>query len=141
MKLVSVYREPAAVDILYELLKERPASVRISHKTMPSYRDHRAFVRSRPYRFWYLIDVDGMYVGDIHSTMFNEIGIFLFEGEQVRGYGTKAVRMVMKKHKPLPAIPARRIARWLANVAPENWEGKYFFRSMGFNLVQETYAK
>lgn len=141
MRLVDVYREPVerSIELLYALLRERPSEARISHQEMPSYEFHRAFVLSRPYRFWRLIRVDGEIVGDLHVTDLNEIGVFLFRKHRGNGYGAKAVKLLMGRYRPLPAIPAKRVRAWLAHIARENDAGASFFRKLGFRKVQETW--
>lgn len=140
MRLVNVYREPTAVQVLYALLAQRPIEASISHHKMPTYEQHTKFVHSRPYRMWFLIRVDGEFVGDLHATNLNEIGIFLFREYRGKGYGTKALHMFISRHKPLDAIPAVRVRRWLANIAPGNAPAVDFFTTYGFSKVQETYA-
>ena len=139
MRLVNVYREPAAVAVLYALLRERPAEARISHQSMPTYQEHIAFVQSRPYRMWFLIRANGKFVGDLHATENNEIGVFLFRQQRGMGYGAQAVKLFMGRHKPLPSIPAKRVRAWLAHIAPENDAGASFFRKLGFRKVQSTW--
>lgn len=139
MRLVNILREPLAVNVLYDLLKERPRNSRISHAIMPPFDAHRAFVLSRPYRYWYLIKVGREYVGDLHCTDLNEIGIFLFERFRTSGYGRQALELFIDTHKPLHAIISKRVNRWLANIAPANMGAKNFFRRMGFQRIQETW--
>ena len=55
MKLIDVYASPEAARVLYELLAERNPEQNISHKAMPSFDEHCAFVASKPYQAWYLI--------------------------------------------------------------------------------------
>lgn len=138
MRLVNVYREPTAIAVLYALLQERPSSANISHSAMPTYREHTAFVHSRPYRMWWLIRVDGEFVGDLHVTNMNEIGVFIFASHRGKGYGQAAVKLFMRRHKPLGDIPAVRVRAWLAHIAPKNDEGLRFFGKLGFRKVQET---
>lgn len=139
MRLCNVYREPLAINILYSLLLDRPVETHISHQRMPSYDDHERFVRSKPYRFWFLIRVDGEFVGDLHVTELNEIGVFLFERCRGKGYGAQAVKLLMSRYRPLHAIPAKRVRRWLAHIAPKNDAGASFFRKLGFTLVEQTW--
>ena len=139
MRLVNVYREPTAIAVLYALLQQRPAESRISHQAMPTYQQHIAFVKSMPYRMWFLIRVDGEFVGDLHATHLNEIGVFLFAAHRGKGYGAQAVKLFMARHKPLAAIPAKRVRRWLAHIAPENDAVASFFRKLGFRKVQTTW--
>ncbi len=131
MNLLDVYETPGAVDVLYQLLRERTPEQSISHKRMPTYEQHRKFVFSRPYPFWYLIEAGGYSVGATYLTHRNEIGIFILRAAQGRGYGSKAVRELMLRH-PGP---------FLANISPENEPSMAFFERLGFNLLQMTYAK
>ena len=139
MRLVNVYREPTAIAVLYALLLDRPEDARISHLIIPTYLEHIAFVKSIPYRMWWLVRVDGEFVGDLHATHLNEIGVFLFRKHRGKGYVAQAVKLFMARHKPLPAIPAKRVRRWGAHIAPQNDAGTSFFRKLGFRKVEETW--
>lgn len=130
MKLVSVYRTKSAPKLLYELLKSRDESVNISHKTMPSYASHCRFIKKCPYPHWYLIEINGIFVGSIYLSYDNEIGIFLFPDEQKKGYGAKAVQALLKK------CGSR---RYFANIAPTNKASARMFKKLGFRLIQHTY--
>lgn len=130
MKLVSVYRVRTAAAVLYELLKEREPHVNISHKRMPTFKQHRLFVRSAPYAYWYLIEVGKHYVGSIYLTRVNEIGIFLFAQHRDKNHGPKAIRQLIDKHPR---------DRYLANVNPANTKSIRLFRRLGFKPLQNTY--
>lgn len=129
MKLVSVYRVPEGVDILYSLLAERTPEQSISHRKMPTIEDHRRFVRSRPYTAWYLIDVSRDYVGSIYLTKANEIGIFIFNAHKGRGFGEQAVRMIKEAHP----------GEHLWNVNPANKPSIALVEKLGGKLIQLTY--
>ena len=139
MRLVNVYREPTAAQVLYALLQQRPLESRISHQTMPTYQEHLKFLQVCPYRMWFLIRVDGEFVGDIHATENNEIGVFLFQQYRGLRYGKQALQLFISRHRPLPAVPAVRVQAWLAHIAPENDLAKHFFEDAGFHKVEETY--
>lgn len=124
---------------LYKLLAERKPHQNISHKEMPSYDDHVKFVRSKPYKEWYLIYCDNLCVGSIYLSKQNEIGLFIFEEYQGRGLGTKAINDLIKLH-PITLH---------ANIAPNNYKSIAFFKKHGFhfyegfnvNNKQYTYSK
>ncbi len=130
MKLVPVWHEERAVDILYELLKERAPHVNISHRTMPTMEEHKAFVESTPYAAWYLIQVDDDYVGSIYLSRNDEIGVFIFAKYRGKGHGPGAIKMIMELHKR---------GRYLANINPANSESIRMFRRLGFKKLQLTY--
>ena len=131
MLLIPVSERPDAVQILWDLLAERPAIANISHVAMPSFEDHERFVDNHPYYEWYLIEVEGQVVGAIYFTHAYEIGIAIFAQHQRKGYAKQAVYKLMAEHGK---------QRWLANVAPGNEASKAFWRKLGFRHIQETYC-
>ncbi len=140
MRLAPVRGNPDAAGILYLLLEERPKENWISHEAMPTLEEHTKFVESHPFIHWYLIDNAGVYVGAIEVTDRNEIGVALFDRYRRKGFGYQALTMFLANHKPLPAIPAIRNGRWLANIATRNALSKDFFERMGFMPLQETWV-
>ncbi len=145
MNLIDVYGlgEPnrfIAINILYEILEERPLEHGISHKTMPSFQQHHEFVLSRPFRYWYIIQMDGgMFAGAIECLPTNEFGIHILTEFQGKGFGRQAVELFLSTHEPLPAIPAIRNGHWLANCAPANEGAMEFFKKLGFHEIQRTF--
>jgi RimJ/RimL family protein N-acetyltransferase len=129
MNLVSVYDEPGAVRILYDLLKERTPEQSISHKAMPSFERHAAFVASKPYLGWYLLKAGEEYVGSVYLSKRREVGIFLFESAAGNGYGRQAIALLRELWP----------GRLLANVNPANVASVGFFKSLGANLLQHVY--
>ena len=116
--------------ILFALLAERTPDVSISHKVMPRWEDHSAFVDSHPYAYWRLIDVDGDIKGMVYLTKANEIGVQIFKAHRHNGYGAKAVKMLMEECGP---------RTYLANINPRNRISQDMFENMGFSLCQLTY--
>lgn len=132
VRLADVYRVKEAPRILYRLLAERPARVNISHRKMPGWRKHLAFIRSRPYKAWYLIRVSGgACVGSIYLSKNDEIGAFIFKEHQKKGYGRIALDLLMKRH--------RAVKRFLANINPKNGASIRFFKNLKFGHIQNTY--
>lgn len=116
--------------ILYELLKERTPEQSISHKELPTYEQHIEFVRSKPYKDWYLIkSEEGYWVGSIYLTHQHEVGIFIFKQYFGNRFGEMAVSM-LKHMTP---------GRLLANVSPQNSPSHKLFRRMGWKIIQVTY--
>ena len=118
------------IAMLYELLKERTPEQSISHRVMPSFDEHMAFVLSRPYFRWYMI-VERRPVGAIYLSHQREIGLSIFRDYQRLGYGRAAVAELMRLH---PGF-------FLANINPNNDASIAFWKSLGFTLRQVTYAK
>jgi RimJ/RimL family protein N-acetyltransferase len=130
MKLSSVYEVEYAPYFLYVLLEQRDPSESISHKRMPTIEEHVAFMASRPYAAWYLLDVEHVgYVGAIYLTRQREIGVWVHKDQRGLGYSKQAIEMLMKRHP----------GRFLANIAPTNPTSQALFKGIGFEHIQETY--
>ena len=117
-------------NFLYELLKQRDPKANISHKRMPSFKQHESFIQSKPYSKWYIIQSSNDDIGSIYLSKNNEIGIFLIGKNQNKGIGCKALKLLIEKN---PKI------RYLANVNPKNKKSIDFFKKNGFKLIQHTY--
>ena len=115
---------------LYELLKKRDSRANISHKKIPSMKQHEKFIQSKPYSKWYIIQNLDMDVGSIYLTKNNEIGIFLIKKNQSKGIGVNVLKLLMEKNPK---------TRYLANVNPKNKKSIKFFKKNGFKLIQHTY--
>ncbi len=130
MKLIDVYRHDNAASLLYSLLEQREPHQNISHKFMPTFAEHVAFMRSAPYVAWYLILTE---IGDVTGTVYlskqDEIGVHLFRGFQKKGLGLQAVTEIMRLH------PRR---RFLANINPDNAPSLRMFEKLGFRQIQVT---
>lgn len=129
LKLVPVSGSNICCKLLYDLLKERAPEQSISHMEMPSLDQHWDFVRNHPYAAWYEVRLDDFIVGAIYLTKQKEIGISIFRDYQHKGYGARAVRMLMEMHK----------GPFLANINPANEASAHMFRKIGFGLIQHTY--
>jgi RimJ/RimL family protein N-acetyltransferase len=131
LTLVSVYRLPKrAPQLLYKLLQEREPHVNISHRVMPSWKQHNTFIARRPYSAWYLIKSHHDYVGAIYLTAINEIGISILARWRGFGFGPHAIRLLMRKHARM---------RYLANISPRNEKSIRMFQRLGFRIIQQTY--
>ena len=117
-------------EFLYVLLKNRNPKFNISHKKMPSFKQHIKFVNSKPYSKWYIIKQNNEKVGSIYLSKQNEIGIFLKEHVQGQNIGTKALKLLITKN------PKK---RFLANINPKNKKSIKFFEKNGFKLIQYTF--
>lgn len=130
MKLIDVHSTPEAADVLWRVLADRPEVANISHKRMPTWEEHCAFVESKPYAHWYLIDA-GDFVGATYITRQRELGIGVMNCYRGNGYGRNALVMMMEKHP----------GQFLANIAPNNLQSQVLFQQLGFNLIQYTYSR
>lgn len=110
-------------NVPYNLLSERELHENISHKALPSWEDHCAFVRSRPYLAWYLIANDfGRFTGAAYLTHQREIGVGVLKAHRGQGFASAAVTELMRRHP----------GRFLANINPANEASIALFRKLGF---------
>jgi RimJ/RimL family protein N-acetyltransferase len=130
--LRDVHSTLTAKHLLFELLKERRPEQSISHKGMPTWEEHVAFVRSRPYEHWYLIEADGYFRGAVYLTRQREVGVAIFEGCRGQHYAEDAVAELMRLHP----------GRFLANINPANEASIALFRKLSFvGPIQITLEK
>jgi len=97
---------------------------------MPNWEDHVLFLDSKPYAHAYIIIKDGMRVGNIYLTEYNEIGVFVLREHRGGKIGMDALNLLIEKH------PRK---RYLANISPQNVKSQEFFMSRGFKLIEYTY--
>lgn len=115
---------------LYDLLKQRKPEVNISHKKMPTMKQHEKFVSSKPYKKWYIIKFLNESIGSIYLSYQNEIGFFLkkeYEKNTIRNY---VLDLFIKKNPQ---------SKYFVNINPKNKRLSKFFQNNGFTLLQKTY--
>lgn len=128
---VSGPADAASVGLLFNLLREREPHQNISHKRMPTWGEHCAFVMSRPYQHWYMFtSAGGILAGAVYLSKQREIGIGVLKAHRGQGLGKAAVQEIMRLHP----------GKFLANIAPHNEASANLFKSLGFGLIQHTYA-
>ena len=137
IELMDIYESVSgseAITLLYKWLGQRTPQESISHKTMPSMKEHTDFIFSHPYHAWYIIKAEGRYVGSIYITKSREVGIHIDIAERGKGYGSMALqtlRTLWKQSKHTGAL--------LANINPRNHRSIAFFKRHGATLLQHTY--
>ena len=53
IELIKVDYSSSHINLLFDVLKNRPSNINISHNKLPSYQKHKKFVNSKPYRYWF----------------------------------------------------------------------------------------
>lgn len=114
---------------LYALLKERTKAQSISHRKMPTFKEHQAFMQSDPYHRWFIILSGCTRVGSIYLSKRREVGIHIARKYRGRGFGPIAVQTLIQ------AYPGK----MLANIAPKNTPSERMFKRLGFKKIQHTY--
>mgnify|MGYP003389050441 CR=1 FL=1 len=118
------------LDFLYHLLKYRDENSNISHKKMPTFLQHKKFVNSKPYVYWYIILQDNEEIGSVYITMLNEIGLHLKQEFNNLKLEKKILNLLMLKHPK---------TRFLININPKNEKRINFLKKNGFKLIQYTF--
>ena len=133
-ELIDVYRHSNAQKknlFLYDLLKTRmdEPHINISHTKMPSPREHTFFISSRPYRCWFIIQVDNEWVGSAYVTKGNEIGVYLLEAHRVDDLAIAITMDLME------------MGGIYINTNPQDTDKIRYIKKMGFKLIQHTYIR
>ncbi len=129
VSLISIYEIKTAPEILYLMLQQREPIANISHKEMPKFYDHLQFIKSHPYKKWWMIKIDEACIGNAYLTNNDEIGLFILPSYQGKGHGQEALDIILQVTK----------GRILANIAPANERSQAFFQRNGFKHIQQTY--
>jgi len=117
-------------DFLFELLKNRDQFENISHKIMPTFKNHEKFVNSKPYFKWYLIYENLKKIGSAYITNQNEIALHFLNIKNYEGFFLESLEIIIKKN------PRK---RFLLNISPKNKKLKRIVEKNKFKLIQHTY--
>lgn len=140
--LQDIYHTPQASEILWQLMLERSEEDQVNISfTMPRREEHEAYVQRTPYAHWFLAQEGTEWLGSVSVTWRNEVGIVLFQDCRGRGYGKRVLEEFLRAVVPLPAAPGERPGYFVANINPENARSIRLFQSLGFELIQHTYAR
>ena len=137
------------VTYLYELLKERDASITITQKNLPSLKEHRNFVENQlrsingnikniektgldPYDGWYIMTSDATDLGSIWIEKDGNIGLQVQKKFQKIGIGVIAFKKIQKMHKK---------ENYKTTVSPNNNESIKFCEELGFILKEKTHDR
>ena len=115
---------------LFELLNERNPNTNISHRKLPTYKQHVKFVLSKPYFRWYIIKNNLKSIGSVYLSNQNEIAVCLKNGLEWERIQSHVLKIIMKKHPR---------DRFFLNSSPKNRKLMQFFKKSGFKLIQYTF--
>ena len=97
---------------------------------MPTYNEHKKFVKSKPYSRWYIVVHSNKKIGSVYLSKNDEIGIFLKKEFRAQDIGKKVLETIIQKN------PRK---RYLANINPKNKKSIKFFKKNHFKLIQYTF--
>tara|TARA_B100001248_G_C26990260_1_gene278722 strand:- start:46 stop:504 length:459 start_codon:yes stop_codon:yes gene_type:complete len=137
IELIKVTNSSSHINTLFDILKSRNPQSSISHTQLPSYKKHKQFVISKPYRYWFLILASNQVIGNTYVTRLNEISIKLKKNNSL--YYQEILSLLINNLKPLKAIPSKRRSSFLINVSARDKSLINLFSKMGLKKIQETY--
>ena len=121
--------------ILYNLLKKR--KFKISHQDLPSFKSHLSFVKSNPYRFWYLIFYKDKPIGTFYIQNDNSIGINITapSNEIIK----RSLSFIKQHFKPKPSIASKVPPYFYFNSSFENSKLIRLFKLNGLIPLQISF--
>lgn len=132
VSLVDVYADDERYfAVLYELLKERAGHESISHHEMPTWDQHAAFVKAKPYKAWYYVHNAQYVVGAVFLAEDRAVGVGILRAHRRKGLGKRAVQELLRIH-PGPVT---------ARIAPGNIKSQELFQKLGFQRTHEVWEK
>ena len=90
-------------EVLFELLKHRVYS--ISHNRIPTEDEHRAFVKTHPYRHWAVIFEDNHPIGTFYLQDNNSVGLNIIEPSFY--VVSQVLSHIRAKYKPFKEIRSK----------------------------------
>jgi hypothetical protein len=94
------------MDILYSLFEPAKPERGIRADRLPKREHYEAWVRSRPYKHWFIVteDQDGTeeFIGQVYLTKSNHIGLGLLNRERHKRLGGWMVQWLIEHHRKGP---------------------------------------
>ena len=128
-------KDKAHIKILFEILKKREYS--ISHKKIITFEKHIKFVKSHPYRNWFLIYQEKDVIGSIYITFENLLGINLTVHK--KELYKEIIKKIKSKKKPLKPKSSVRNKNFSINVPSENFILQEALIELRASFVQKSY--
>ena len=111
----------------------------ISHKDMPEYSGHEEFVQNNPYRVWYMVNLNNIFVADLYVQNDNSIGLNNFENLEVNAI-REVLEILFIKITPLQAIPSKRFGKFFFRISSSNFILQKKIESLGYFSSEITYV-
>tara|TARA_Y200000002_G_scaffold341016_1_gene311926 strand:- start:86 stop:523 length:438 start_codon:yes stop_codon:yes gene_type:complete len=133
--LIPVEPKKEHIEVLYNLLKERIHN--ISHKKLPEFNEHKLFVLNHPYRKWFLVKSNNIYIGSIYILENNCMGININSDDL--DVIKKCIQCILSSVKPLPGIKSLRNENFNVNISPDNKKMCKLLNELNAKLIEHTY--
>lgn len=123
------------IHCLFDLLSRRHHV--ISHQAQPSFDEHEQFVRSHPYRAWYIVRQTSAAIGSFYITENNFIGL------NISHQGIDLVKSILDyveaTYMPRAAVKSVRAGHFSINVAASNIELQRTLEALNKIALEHTY--
>ena len=137
LRLIKVNDKRSHANTLFTILKNRKKKENISHKQLPTLSEHIKFIKSKPYRYWFIVEKEKKLLGTLYITRNNVISIKLLKKN--KKIFIELLTYVSKNIKPLGLIPTVRNPNFSINLSPENKYYANLLLNIGAKKIQETY--
>ena len=131
------------INILFELLKNRNQSTNISHEKQPSFKQHKEFVTSNPYRGWWLIydeKRDDVCLGSVYVGNDNSVGLHIAL-DRVAFSAEHFVEKLKCARKPLRPVKSKIGRDYFFNVSPNNYSLIQWLERSYFVEIQRSFFR
>ena len=125
----------SSAEILFNLLKEREHS--ISHKRIPTYKEHKNFINSNPYLHWYVVLSKEIVLGSFYIKNDNSIGININNPSRI--IVNNIINFIKENFKPQKEIPSQIPSYFYINVGETNVKMKDVLTSIGLTSIQVSF--
>ena len=124
------------IKLLFELLNSRKFS--ISHISKPSFKDHKNFVLSNPYRRWYIVKIKKLYIGTVYIQYDNSIGLNFTKKTNILIIKS-LLNLIIKNIKPLKEKPSARYKNFFINTPFKNKNLQNILIKLGYIQSQISF--
>jgi len=111
----------------------------ISHTDMPEYSSHKEFVQNNPYRVWYMVNINNIFVADLYVQNDNSIGLNNFENLEVNVI-REVLEMLFIEIFPLQAISSKRFGKFFFRISSSNFILQKKIESLGYFSSEISYV-
>ena len=125
------------VEFLFDLLKSRRYG--ISHKSMPTYEDHKFFISNFPYFKWLIISYGEIKIGALYINQDNSVSINLLPNKIK--HLDEIIQLFEIKFLPQEPLKSLRSRNFFFNLHPEDVMMKKTLEKNGYIISQISYEK
>ena len=136
LKFEKIIPNQNQINSLYELLEGRDFN--ISHKNMPTFKEHEHFVKNHPYIEWFIIKKKNSKIGTLYIQKDNSIGLNLYE-KFVKQDLKNCIEFINNNFSPLNPIKSIRRDTFYVNVSSNNKKLIKAFNELGKNELQVSF--